>query len=96
MKKRVLLCSLVATIIMTGCGPVKTTSDNASSLEESVTEAPPKPVAITSENIIITDDAADEASEEVIEESTNGIAVDAGDSKILESTIDQITEQLEK
>lgn len=79
---------------ITGCGAFQTIAKEPAPVTLE-TEDSLKPRAITSENIIITDEAVIENSEEIIAESS-GISLDAGDSKILESTIDQITEKLEK
>lgn len=94
MKKRVLLNIMIASMAITGCGAFQTIAKEPTPVIEETKDSL-KPRAVTSENIIITDEAAAENSEEIIAESS-GISLDAGDSKILESTIDQITEKLEK
>ena len=90
-----LLSALIITVMLTGCGPAPEAAlEPTEAVSEVQTQPAPQTVAAP-ENIIITDESSDNASEE-ISAVDNGIAIDAGDSKILESTIDQITEQLEK
>ena len=94
MKKR-LLSALILTVMLTGCGPAPEVATEATEAVPEVQTQPAPQTVSAPKNIIITDESSDNASEE-ISAVDNGIAIDAGDSKILESTIDQITEQLEK
>jgi hypothetical protein len=94
MRKR-LLSTLTLTVMLTGCGPAPEAAlEPTEAVSEVQTQPTPQTVAAP-ENIVITDESSAEVSEEapIID---NGIVIDAGDAKVLESTIDQITEQLEK
>lgn len=95
MKKRVLLNILIATMVITGCGAFETIAQEPTPIIEETGNEAKKPRAVTSENIIITDGSASLNSEEVLSDG-NGISVDAGESRVLESTIDQLTEEFEK
>jgi len=96
--KKILLSALIITVMITGCKATTKISDKPNKVIPKVqiqAQAKPQTAVPQPENIIITDDSNDNALDKK-KTVDNGIVIDAGDSKVLESTIDQITEQLER
>lgn len=90
MKKKILLCSLSMIIVLSGCA---STSETTEKVIDASAKAQ-RTATITSENIVIKDKSDTGIKKDDLKE--NELVVDAGDSKVLESTIDQITAQLEE